>query len=90
MKSINEPEKKRGKSSESGGYMKEAWTEKDVENLIQNSAFPNPAQKDALRRQLFDKSMPLDLEDLEMVAGGKRPSDEEKWEAWPEPEEDKQ
>ena len=63
--------------------MKKTWTEKDVENLIRDSAFPNPAHKDALRRQLLESDVPLDLEDLEMAAGGRALPGQEEWEGWP-------
>ena len=64
-------------------------TEKDVENLIKNSAFPNPAHKEALRRRLFDAAVPLELEELDLVAGGKNLPEQEAWTAWPAPEDDK-
>ena len=58
-------------------------TEKDVENIIQGSTFPNTAHREALRCQLFDTSLPLMPEDLAAVAGGNAVSDQEKWETWP-------
>ena len=69
--------------------MKKAWTEKDIENLIKDSAFPNPAHKNALRDRLSDKDRILSLEDLELVAGGKSLPDSEVWEEWPAPGKEK-
>ena len=60
-----------------------AWTEKDIENLINNSTFPNHAHKSALLRQLAASDAALDLDDLDKVAGGKTVSEEEKWTPWP-------
>ena len=65
------------------------WTEKDVENLIKNSAFQDQAHKDRLRRRLFDVDMQLGLDELELVAGGKRLTGPEEWAPWPVPEEKK-
>ena len=65
------------------------WTEKDVENLIKNSAFQDQAHKDRLRQLLFDADMPLGLDELELVAGGKRLPEPEEWTPWPVPEEKK-
>ena len=46
-------------------------SEKDVEDLIRNAAFPNPAHKQKLRKQLMEQmTEELDLEDLDMAAGG--------------------
>ena len=63
--------------------MKKVWTEKEVENLIKNSSFPDPAQKDVLRRRLLEDDTVLDLEDLELVAGGRTLPEQEEWKGWP-------
>ena len=65
------------------------WTEKDIENLIINSAFLNSAHKKALRDRLLGESVLLDLDELEMVAGGKGSSGTEEWTLWPDTEEKK-
>lgn len=66
------------------------WTEKDIENLITDSAFLNSAHKKALRDRLLGESVLLDLDELEMVAGGKGLSSEtEEWTLWPDTEEKK-
>ena len=61
-----------------------AWAEKDIENLIKDSKFMNPAHKNALRRRLLEDASVLDLEDLEMVAGGRTLSEAEEWVLWQE------
>ena len=68
-------------------FMK-TWSEKDVENLIRNSEFSNPAHKKALREKLFTEDLQLGLDDLDMVAGGKSIAEQEKWEIWPVPDND--
>ena len=65
------------------------WTEKDIENLITDSAFLNSAHKKALRDRLLGESVLLDLDELEMVAGGKGSSGTEEWILWPGAEEKK-
>ena len=68
------------------------WTDRDVENLIRESAFPNPAHKSSLRKQLFEQDARLDLDDLDAVAGGVRPPEPESpesWAAWPAAGEDR-
>jgi hypothetical protein len=57
-----------------------SWTEKDVENLIRNSAFPNRGHKARLRGRLLEPAVELYPEDLDAAAGGVRLSA-------PEPEE---
>ncbi|MCR5005929.1 MAG: hypothetical protein K6A77_08485 [Clostridiales bacterium] len=48
-----------------------ARSEKDVEDLIRNTAFPNPGHKQKLKRRLMEQmTEELDLEDLDMAAGG--------------------
>ena len=64
------------------------FTEKDVENLIKNSSFPDPAHKDALRERLFSGDLQLGLGDLEQVAGGTAPSAPEEWTPWTASEDD--
>ena len=64
--------------------MMSARADKTIEDIIRNSAFPNPAHKDALRGRLFDGDVPLDLDDLETVTGGKALPVQEKWLVWPE------
>lgn len=64
------------------------WTEKEIERLIQNSAFLNSAHKKALRERLLGESVLLDMDELEMVAGGKVLSGTEDWALWSKPEED--
>ena len=63
--------------------MKKEWTEKDIENLIQNSKFPNPAHKDMLRDRLPEEDVLLDLDDLEMAAGGRVVTEPEVWDILP-------
>lgn len=65
------------------------WTEKDIENLIVHSAFLNSAHKKALQERLLGESVMLDLDELEMVAGGKGPSGTEEWILWSDAEEKK-
>ena len=69
--------------------MKKVWTDKDVENLIQDSAFVNPDHKNALRRRLLEQNVMLDLEDLDLVAGGRTLSEQEEWKVWPTDQEKK-
>ena len=67
------------------------WNDRDVENLIREGAFPNPAHKSSLRERLFEPDAQLDLEDLDAVAGGaghSEPESPEGWKAWPAPGED--
>ena len=59
------------------------WTEKDVENLIRDSVFPNPGHKRELRRQLLETTVELDLGDLDAVAGGVAQPEPEDWANWP-------
>ena len=46
------------------------WTDKDIEKLIRDSAFPNPSHKEALRARLFEETLSLGPEDLDMAVGG--------------------
>ena len=64
------------------------WTEKDIENLIVHSAFLNSAHKKALQERLLGESVMLDLDELEMVVGGKVLSATEDWALWPKQEDD--
>ena len=58
------------------------WTEKEIENLIKNSAFPNPAHKKALRQKLFEPVIELSLDDLDAAAGGVMLSETENRKPW--------
>ncbi len=60
--------------------------EKDIEKMIKNSRFSNQGHKKALHGRLLDETEPLNLNDLEMVAGGITFAEQEQWEIWPEPE----
>ena len=55
-----------------------SWTEKDVENLLRNSVFPNPQHKEQLKKRLLDEGAELSLEDLSDVAAGMRPRTDKK------------
>ena len=57
----------------------ESWTEKDIENLVKNSAFPNPAHKKALREQLFGSAKKLGIDDLKAAAGGVKLPEQDGW-----------
>ena len=46
------------------------WTDKDIEALIRESAYPNPGHKKALRERLFGHGRELGLDELDLVAGG--------------------
>ena len=46
------------------------WTDNDIEALIQDSVFPNPVHKAALRERLFESTAELGPDDLDYVAGG--------------------
>lgn len=64
-------------------------TEIDVEQLIADSAFPNPDHKRKLRERLFgQKARELSLVELAAVAGGMNLAEnsEGKWVEWPLPE----
>ncbi len=65
-----------------------AWKDKDVERLIKDSRFQDPAHKNDLRGRLFDEAVALDPDDLGMVTGGSALPEQEHWEVWPEPEKD--
>ena len=73
----------------SGGNIMKRWTEKDIENLLKNSAFPNSAHKRALREQLFEPAIELSLDDLKAAAGGVTLPDPESWTQWQMSAEDK-
>ena len=45
-------------------------SDQDVETLLRSAAFPNPANKEALRGRLFHDMQTLSLDDLALVAGG--------------------
>ena len=65
------------------------WNEKEIESLLRDSAFPNPAHKRALRDQLFEPIIELSLDDLAAAAGGVALHEPEGWMQWPTGEEDK-
>ena len=44
--------------------------DRDVEALLRDANFANPAHKEALRKRLFADGTELELVDLAMVAGG--------------------
>ena len=44
--------------------------DRDVEALLRDANFANPAHKEALRARLFGDMQVLDPDDLSMVAGG--------------------
>lgn len=44
--------------------------DRDVEALLRDANFANPAHKEALRKRLFADGTELELDDLAMVAGG--------------------
>ena len=44
--------------------------DRDVEALLRDANFANPAHKEALRKRLFVDGTELELDDLAMVAGG--------------------
>ena len=66
-----------------------SWTEKDIENLIKSSAFPNPAHKKALKERLFEPTVKLSLDDLNAAAGGVTFPEPEGWIKWKMSVEDK-
>ena len=44
--------------------------DRDVEALLRDANFANPAHKEALRQRLFSDGAELELDDLALVAGG--------------------
>ena len=56
------------------------WNDRDVENLIREGVYPDPAHKSRLRERLFGEDRQLGPDDLAMVAGGTAPPEPERWE----------
>ena len=56
-----------------------AWTDTDIENLIRDAAFPNPAHKRALRERLFEPILELRPDELDAAAGGVALPEPESW-----------
>ena len=44
--------------------------DRDVEALLRDANFANPAHKEALRQRLFGDEAELEIDDLALVAGG--------------------
>ena len=44
--------------------------DRDVEALLRDANFANPAHKEALRQRLFGDGAELELDDLALAAGG--------------------
>ena len=66
-----------------------ARTDKDIEVLIDNSTFPNPAHKSGLRETLFKPTRAPGLDEMDTVAGGKTVLEPEEWICWSAAEENK-
>ncbi len=62
------------------------WTEKDMENLIRDSTFPNRGHKARLRGRLLEPTIELCPEDLDAAAGGMTRSEPDKDNDLPAPE----
>ena len=54
--------------------------DRDVENLIREGFIPDPAHKSRLRERLFAEDRQLELDDLDLVAGGVISPESASWE----------
>lgn len=59
-----------------------AWTDRDLEKLLRDSVFSDPAHKKALRAKLSETVAELGLDKLELVAAAGTLPDPENWKPW--------